>query len=162
MNRWIADVLDFLERVSVQSREARILLSRADAPRPAPEKVIPALELAKAQARRAEREEEEAKRRMHGAVFDWNREHASDAAAPFGRCDCGCGYAFRHHDEGECDHWKGRLGHGAHSRANGWRLRFSCHVAKTLNEPSAAVWNAKRAAYCVRADVPFVPRKELT
>lgn len=131
---------------------------------PAPEKApIPSLSYVDERRAREAQEEAEAKRRMREAVWAWNREWTSSPAAPFGRCDCGCGYAFRHAEEGECDHWKGRVGPDAHTRENGWRLRRECHEQKDGRRPmppGAIPFNARRQVYCARAEIPFVPRKE--
>jgi hypothetical protein len=100
---------------------------------------------------------------MRAAVFVWNLASTADESAPHGRCDCGCGYAFRHPDDGECDHWKGGSSR-EHTRANGWRLRRECHEEKDGRRPmppGAISFNARRRAYCERAGIPFVPRKEL-
>jgi hypothetical protein len=102
--------------------------------------------------RQEDLDEEKAKRAMHDAVFAWNIAHG-------GRCDCGCGYLFRHATEGECDHWAGRKGEGAHTRENGWRLRHDCHEDKTHNRPSRQEWNRRRFAYCQRAGIPYVERR---
>jgi hypothetical protein len=99
---------------------------------------------------------------MRAAVFAWNLATTADESAPHGRCDCGCGYAFRHAEDGECDHWKGGSSR-EHTRANGWRLRRECHEQKDGRrpmEPGAVSFNARRRAYCDRAGIPFAPRKE--
>jgi 5-methylcytosine-specific restriction endonuclease McrA len=131
--------------VDHEKRQAELAAARA---RPA------ALEHADARRRREDLEEDAAKRRMHDEVWSWN---CSEGA---GRCDCGCGYAFRHATEGECDHWIERSQGGEHTRENGWRLRSECHDAKTNNRPGRASWNARRQTYCERAGIPFVPRRE--
>jgi hypothetical protein len=162
MNRWTEDVLEYLRGRT--DRAARALLARSDAPRAAPEKKIRAVALAKARAAEAERAEERAIRRMHAEVWLWSFTHTRDAGAPHGRCDCGCGYAFRHDGEGELDHWKGRRGPEAHTRANGWRLRSDCHEKKDGRRKIPAgepPFNARRRAYCERAGIAFIPRKEL-
>lgn len=101
--------------------------------------------------RRTERER--TKLEMHEDVWAWNIEHGAT-------CDCGCGYRFRHADEGECDHWLERSQGGEHTRENGWRLSHVCHRMKTDNHPDRADWNERRRAYCQRAGIPFVSRKE--
>lgn len=126
---------------------------------------------AHAKTRRAIEEVREtfAKREMHDAVFAWNREHTRGPGAFHGRCDCGCGGAFKHAADGECDHWIERSQGGEHTRANGWRLLSACHDAKTNNRPPPDAppgwngrreWNARRERYCARAGIPFVPRRE--
>lgn len=141
---------------------ARALLQPAKraTPKRKPQELGEAYAHAVARQAREMVEEGEAKARMREEVFLWNLAHTRDESAPFGRCDCGCGYNFRHATEGECDHWKGRRGPEAHTRANGWRLSFGCHVHKTLNKPDVPHWNAKRKNYCERAGIPFVPRRE--
>lgn len=166
MNRWTEDALAYLERRrDGGDRGARALLARSDAPRAGPAKPLPAsVTLHEKLQRRAEREQEEAIRRMHGEVWLWNLTHTKSSSAPCGRCDCGCGYAFRHLEEGELDHWKGRRGPDAHTRPNGWRLRVRCHEEKDGRRPRAPgspTFNERRRAYCERAGIPFVPRKEL-
>lgn len=125
-------------------------------------KAAPAsVRLAEKRRRRAGRDEDQAKRDMHDAVFTWNLEHTRDAAAPAGRCDA-CGLPFRHAGHGHCDHWIERSQGGDHTRENGWRLCAVCHQAKTDNRPSRAWWNHARGAYCAEARIPFVPRRERT
>jgi hypothetical protein len=128
-----------------------------------------------AAARRAQEDEAEdqAKRDMRAAVFDWNIAHTGGPGVRFGRCDCGCGYVFRHAEEGECDHWIERSQGGEHTRENGWRLRTECHHEKTNERPpldigpgaalqssARGIWNLRRQDYCKRAGIPFVPRRE--
>ena len=165
MNGWTEDVLGYLaSRRSAGDAEARRLLARMDCPRPPPEKRIAAVDLANARQRETIRNIATAKAKMRRAVWAWNLAHTLGLGAPFGHCDCGCGYAFRFPDEGECDHWKGRKGEGAHTRENGWRLRDLCHRQKdgrAKREPGSPTFNERREAYCKRAGIPFVPRKEL-
>lgn len=145
-----------------------VLLARkawADENAPAVEKApIPSVEHHEKVRRKEARDEDQAKRDMHEAVWTYNLAHTTSPIAPHGRCDCGCGYAFRHHEEGECDHWKGRRGPGAHTRENGWRLRRECHEQKDGRRPmppGAESFNERRRRYCARAGIPFVPRKDL-
>ncbi len=115
---------------------------------------------AKAQHARRKQERREALRRMHQEAFAWNREHSADELAPHGRCDCGCGLAFRHAEDGACDHWVPRSQGGPHVRENGWRLTHVCHRMKGEDHPSRAAWNERRQRYCDWAGIPFVPRRE--
>jgi 5-methylcytosine-specific restriction endonuclease McrA len=160
MNRWTEAAITYLEaRRDAGDRAARALLARSDAPRrPVKKEPIESVEIQKKRARAFELEEELAIRMMHDDVWRWNVFHSD------GRCDCGCGYLFRTKQEGELDHWKGRRGPGAHTRANGWRLRRECHEKKDGRRPippDEPLFNARRRAYCERAGIPFVPRKEL-
>lgn len=163
MNRWTEDVLAYLG--ARKDRAARALLARSDCPRPAPEKQpVASVQHQEKQARRADREQDEAIRLMHFKVWAYNQVQTYSLGSPFGRCDCGCGYAFRHSLDGELDHWKGRHGADAHTRENGWRLRRECHEMKDGRRPIPAgepTFNERRKAYCERAGIPFVPRKEL-
>lgn len=119
--------------------------------------------------RRAEQDAvPEARKAMWAAVLAWNIVQTRGPGAPRGRCDCGCGAAFRHATDGEVDHWVERSQGGEDTRENGWRITTDCHWRKTNNRPpvgadersdARAAWNERRAAYCVRADVPFVPRR---
>lgn len=125
---------------------------------------------AAARRRQEEKDEVQAKIDMHEACFAWNRANTADRFAPHGRCDCGCGYAFRHANEGECDHWIELSQGGENTRENGWRLRAECHFEKTNERPPMdvgplriaprAIWNMRRADYCRRAGIPFMPRRE--
>jgi 5-methylcytosine-specific restriction endonuclease McrA len=119
-------------------------------------------------AKAEEKEESAAMAKMHHACFQWNLLHTTEAGAPNGRCDCGCGAAFRSATEGELDHWIERSQGGPDRRENGWRLLSDCHFRKTNNLPpvgapggskARATWNARRLAYCRRASIPFVERR---
>jgi hypothetical protein len=165
VNREVLELLRDVARGEIGpaiSARARALMEpkKSPAPKKRPRELGEAYAHAVARRKREDLEEAEAKATMRADVWTWNLAHTRDAAAPNGRCDCGCGYVFRHADEGECDHWKGRRGPDAHTRGNGWRLAFGCHVHKTLNRPDVATWNAKRKAYCERAGIAFVPRRE--
>lgn len=105
---------------------------------------------------------------MHAEVWAWNLAHTRGPGAFHGRCDCGCGQAFRHATEGELDHWIELSQGGEDTRENGWRLTAECHWRKTNerpppgnheDSPARPLWNAAREAYCQRAGILFVPRR---
>lgn len=131
---------------------ARVALPAFQVPKHTKKAPIPSLVLVKARRKAAEEQEDAAKLAMHDEVWEWNLAHGS-------RCDCGCGYLFRHIEEGECDHWIERSQGGEHTRANGWRLRSECHHAKTANEPSRQDWNLRRADYCIAAGILYIERR---
>ncbi len=145
----------------VISKRAQELIDGKEPPgiRRRPEQLGSAYAFAKARHEQLNEEEDQAKRRMREEVFRWNLINTAELGAPYGRCDCGCGYAFRHADEGECDHWIPRSQGGKHTRENGWRLRHWCHEDKTRERPSRLIWNSRRLAYCMAAGVAHMPRR---
>ena len=110
---------------------------------------------AKRKAKRVNRRD--ARMAMHDGVWQMNLILTADPTAPHGRCDCGCGYSFRHVNDGECDHWIERSQGGPDTPANGWRLAVNCHNAKGAGDRED--WNFRRRQYCYRAAVPFIERR---
>jgi 5-methylcytosine-specific restriction endonuclease McrA len=154
------------ERATKAETRAVYLLAgaaRLKAPQKAP---IPSV--AHVERRHAQEHEDEvaAKLAMHDAAWSWNLAHTIGAGAPYGRCDCGCGGAFLYFAHGHCDHWIERSRGGPHTRANAWRLLPDCHERKGRSHPPLGdgppTWNGRREAYCERAEIPFIPRKERT
>jgi 5-methylcytosine-specific restriction endonuclease McrA len=150
-------------RLSRAEKRAVMLLAGGSVRGPA-KPAIPSLSHQAQRAAAADRAEVAAKASMRAAVWAWNLTNTSDPTAPHGRCDCGCGYTFRHAEDGELDHWKGGSSR-EHTRENGWRIRRECHEQKDGRRRlpfGAAPFNYRRKAYCARAGIPFVPRKERT
>lgn len=66
-----------------------------------------------------------------------------------------------HGNLGEVDHWESGRGRRTQRESveTVWVLGLRCGCAKdrTANWPSAAEWNARRAAHCTRYGFAFVP-----
>lgn len=161
MRREVRDLLrdvaagDVSPALAIRAKE---LLARKKR-RPRQARAAPSLLSEQRQDARAH-EERQAIAAMRFDVWRLNLVLTGGRTAPAGACDAGCGRAFRHPEEGELDHWISRSQGGKHEAVNGWRCCPACHADKTANQPSVAAWNVRRAAYCERAGVPFVARRE--
>lgn len=171
MNRWTSNVLAYLTARSKDhgDHEAALLLGAPNAPHRRGAR----LSKARSTWEDVSAGRKEARKRsrilMHQAVWDWNLANTAGPGAWAGKCDCGCGRAFRHTQSGQLDHWIPRSQGGPDTRENGWRLSATCHAHKTANETiladgqtgPAVGWNERRRAYCERAGIPFVERRKL-
>lgn len=136
-----------LKRI-LASKDVRASLKTflAQQTRKAPVKPMKKARLAKQKQKRLTKKEETA--RIRGAC----------AARAQGFCenhDC-LGYPE------EMDHWLGGNGRRRQQQsiATCWMLCSACHRDKTRGVPSAAEWNRRFAAHCLRHIYPFTPHIE--
>lgn len=98
---------------------------------------------------KTKRQKKETKKEETGVIRAAVMERAGN------RCECGCGTPFvgdnwrSYANEAELDHFFGRV-RVKQSVASTWALTRACHIRKTKNSPSAAVWLGAFIRHCLR------------